>query len=185
MGRPTQRDSVNTSRRDGVSDHDLAGVEESLAADEFASEGLMSQHSGDGWPAGSCSDEELEEAWLDDMGGRITAPYRDDRELLRDCVALTDLRQQLYTRRVRAREWQEEGFVERDHEYESAEEIEIRRLQLRADRLAERVERKRELAAKQGIRFHLDAFAESYSLSSLELSILLQLLVEDLSLIHI
>ena len=93
MGRPTQRDSVNTSRRDGVSDHDLAGVEESLAADEFASEGLMSQHSGDGWPAGSCSDEELEEAWLDDMGGRITAPYRDDRELLRDCVALTDLRQ--------------------------------------------------------------------------------------------
>lgn len=181
MGRPTQRDSVNTSRRDGVSDYDLAGVEESLAADEFASEGLMSQHSGDGWPAGSCSDEELEEAWLDDMGGRITAPYRDDRELLRDCVALTDLRQQLYTRRVRAREWQEEGFVERDPEYESAEEIEIRRLQLRADRLAERVERKRELAAKQGIRFHLDAFAESYSLSSLELSILLQLLVEDIT----
>lgn len=176
MGRSRVADRVNTARHSAVSEDDRLEANETLGC----AKGDPTWQDAN-WPVSTRSAEELEEASFDDMGGRITAPYRDDRELLKDCVALTDLRQQLYTRRVRAREWKEEGFIERDPEYESAEELEIRRLQLRADRMVERIERKRGLAAKQGIRFHLDSFAERYGLSPLELDVLLLLLVEDIT----
>ncbi|MBD3175289.1 MAG: AAA family ATPase [Armatimonadia bacterium] len=180
MARHEQPDPMNRSGQAGVSESDRP---ESLTAyDDEAVEFVPADPDDpDDWQAGDHSDPELEEAWLDDMGGRITAPYRDDRELLRDSVALMDLRQQLYMRKVRAREWQDEGFVDSDPDYESAEELEIRRLQRRADRMAERIEKKRDLAAKESIRFQLDAFAGRYDLSTLELDILLLLLVEDIT----
>jgi len=133
------------------------------------------------WQTDLISLETLEDAWQDEMASRITAPYRDDRELLRDYVALVDLRQQLYTLKVRSREWLDEGYFERDTEHARASELEMRRIQQRADRIAERVDIKRELARKQGIAYGLDAFCRAYGLSSLELNILLILLLEDIT----
>lgn len=122
---------------------------------------------------------EAEEAWLDEMGRRITAPYRTDRELLEDSLLLLDLRQRLYTQKVRAREWDEEGL--NDPEYEQTRRAEQQRLQLRVDRLSERIETKRAIAAGQGQTFLFDRFATKYGLDETELKILLILLLEDIT----
>jgi len=133
------------------------------------------------WQTDLISLETLEDAWQDDMASRITAPYRDDRELLRDYVALVDLKQQLYTMKVRSREWRDEGYLEPNAEHERDTELQMRRIQQRADRIAERVDIKRELARKQGIAYGLDTFCRTYGLSTLELNILLILLLEDIT----
>ncbi len=122
---------------------------------------------------------EDEEAWLDDMGRKITVPYRSDRELLQDMLLLVDLRQRLYTLRVRTREWEDEGF--NDPDYEHSRLSEIRRIQGRIDRLTERIETKRALAKGGERTFVLDQFAAAYGLSETEIQILLILLLEDIT----
>lgn len=121
---------------------------------------------------------EAEEAWLDDMGRRITAPYRNDRELLEDSLQLLDLRQRLYTLRTRAREWAEEGIADSEQDTRTDE---VQRLQLRVDRLVERVETKRALSREAGQRFLLERFAQRYGLEHIEVQILLILLLEDIT----
>ncbi len=122
---------------------------------------------------------EAEEAWLDEMGRRITAPYRTDRELLEDSLQLLDLRQRLYSHKVRAREWDDEGLS--DPDYEQTRKGELQRLQLRVDRLVERIETKRSIAAAQGQTYLVDRFAAKYGLDETELQILLILLLEDIT----
>ncbi len=122
---------------------------------------------------------EDEEAWLDDMARKITVPYRSDRELLQDMLLLVDLRQRLYTLRVRTREWEDEGF--NDPDYEHSRRNEIRRIQGRVDRLAERIETKRALAKGGARSFLLDQFASAHGLNDTEIQILLILLLEDIT----
>lgn len=125
--------------------------------------------------------EEAEEAWPDDMGGRVSAPYRSDREVLSDFLLLADLRQQLYTRKVRAREWEDEVLGDRDPDAERARAHDLAQLQRRIDRLVERIELKRSLARDQGHALGIDAFARRYCLEPVELDLLLILLLEDIT----
>lgn len=115
------------------------------------------------------------------MKVRAMVPYRGDRDYLKDRLRLIERRVKRYTLHTRTREWEDEGFLERDAELEYSRATEIRGLEADILRVSSRMEAKSALSREGGHFFALDRMASKYRLSAIEVDVLLVLLLDDIT----
>jgi hypothetical protein len=118
------------------------------------------------------------------MGGKITTPYRSDKEHLRDLLQLIELRQRLYTLKTRAFEWVGDGIQPPGPdagEGAATRDAEIEKVRAGIATTDRRIAIKTALARSQGRKFSTERVAEKHDLSPLEVDILLVLLLEDIT----
>ena len=118
------------------------------------------------------------------MGGKITTPYRGDKEHLQDLLLLIEHRQKLYTLKTRAFDWVEDPMAEAASDaakVHDAREAEIGRLMTSIHTVARRIRAKTALARAKGRKLSTDRLAEEYELEELDVQILIALLLDDIS----